>query len=186
MELEITTNAVAVMAAIRGQLTTALKHRVRALNRAIGSGRTLLVRETARDMGLTQTVVRTAIRLQDATIARPEASLRTSLKRIPLSRFHARQTKSGVRYRLPGGRGHHPQAFLARVGRGGHQAVLVRRPKGQLGPKGGRTKELFGPSIGGVVRKYRDQAVARIQEQFAKNFKHELDFARQQQGTPSA
>lgn len=185
MELQIETNAVAVMASIRGQLTTALKHRVRALNRAIGSGRTLLVRETARDMGLTQTVVRNAIRLQDATAARPEASLRTSLKRIPLSRFHARQTKSGVRYRLPGGRGGHPTAFLATM-RSGHEGVFVRRPKGQLGPRGGRTKELFGPSIGGVVRKYRDQAVARIQEQFAKNFKHEMEFARQQQGTTGA
>src|SRR3990167_11325771 len=124
MELEITTNAVAVMAAVRGQITTALRNRVRALNRAIGSGRTVLVRETARDMGLTQTVVRTAIRLSEATLARPEASLRTSLKRIPLSRFHARQTKGGVRYRLPGGRGHHPRAFLRTVGIGGHEAVL--------------------------------------------------------------
>ena len=63
---------------------------VRALNRSISSGRTVMVREIARDTGLKSKDVRDAMRLQEATLNRPEASLGAGLKRIPLVDFQAR------------------------------------------------------------------------------------------------
>src|SRR5689334_5932489 len=71
---------------------------VRALNRGIASGRTVMVREIARDTGLKSTDVREALRMREASIGNPVASLAARLNRLPLIAFNARQTREGVTY----------------------------------------------------------------------------------------
>src|SRR5688500_7563679 len=93
-----------------GQLPArASRAMVRAMNRAIGAGRTVMVREIARDTGLTATAVRKAMPMTQASLARPEAQLAASMKRIPVEQFGARGTipsrgrGNGVSYKNPGG-----------------------------------------------------------------------------------
>jgi hypothetical protein len=149
---------------------------VRALNRAIASGRTVMVREIARDTGLTSKVVRDALPVQEASVNRPEARLAASLKRIPLINFGARGPEPsrgrgrGVTYRLRGGRNRVERAFIARM-QSQHRGVFVRVGKARL-----PIRELFGPSLGHVFAKFRPAALARIREAFDKNFAHELGF----------
>lgn len=167
------------------------KAMVRAMNRGIGSARTLMVREIARDTGLRSTDVRNALSMREATNARPEARLATSLKRIPLIKFNARGPEPsrgrgrGVTYRLSGGRGRHPNAFIATMPTHNKRGVFVRDGEGKrksprAWSKNLPIRELFGPSLGHVFAKYRSAAGARAKEQFDKNFAHELDFAASQ------
>jgi hypothetical protein len=151
---------------------------VRALNRAIASGRTVMVREIARDTGLRSKDVRDAMVMREASAARPEARLAARLKRIPLIDFRARGPEpsrgrgKGVTYRLSGGRGRIESAFIATM-KSGHRGVFRRKGKERLG-----IIELYGPSLGQVFRKYRAQGMARAQEMFEKNFDHELGFVK--------
>ena len=155
---------------------------VRALNRAMASGRTVMVREIARDAGLKATDVRDALRFQQATFSHPVARLAAGLKRIPLIDFRARGAEPsrgrghGVSYRLPGGRGRHPHAFIATMGTG-HRGVFVRVGKARLS-----IKELFGPSLGRIFAKHRPAGLARALEVFETAFAHELAF----RGSPNA
>jgi hypothetical protein len=156
---------------------------VRAANRSIKSGRTVMVRLIAGDTGLKQKDVREAIRLQEASAARPEARMDARAKRIALIKFGAkgpmpsRGRGKGVSYKLNGSRGRIENAFLARTRRqddgsgGDHLGVFVRAGRKRL-----PIKEKFGPSIGQVFSKYRAQGVARTLEVFDKNFDHEMDF----------
>lgn len=163
---------------------------VRALNRSINSGRTVMVRAIAGDTGLKQADVRAALRMSEASFSRPEASLGASLKRIPLIKFGARGPRpsrgkgGGVTYRLKGGRGRISNAFIARMA-SSHEGVFVRVPGGKRrGPPPHRSQlpivELFGPSLGQVFKKHRPEGLARIREAFDKNFSHELGFAKAQ------
>lgn len=150
--------------------------KVRAANRAIGSARTVMVRAIAGDTGLPSRKVREALAFREATHARPSAELSARLKRIPLIDFNARGPEPsrgkgrGVRWRLTGSRGHDPKAFIARM-RSGHRGVFKRKGTARLG-----IAELHGPSLGHVFQKHRPAAIARAQEMFAKNMKHELEF----------
>lgn len=154
---------------------------VRAMNRAIASGRTVMVREVARDTGLTQAVVRAAMRMQEATWGRPIAELAASLRPLSLSKFGARQTTRGVTANLgPGGGGRkvYPNAFLATM-RSGHTGVFERQLPSTRKSPGAWGKNLpigekHGPSIGHVFRKYRPLGISRVEEQFEKEFDHEL------------
>ena len=149
---------------------------IRAMNRAIASGRTVMVRAIAQDVGIKSTDVRTALRMREASVARPTAELAASLKRIPLMKFNARQTtRGGVSYKLRGGRGRLPQAFI-RTMRSGHTGVFTREPGAKRLP----IREHFGPSLGRVFAKYRGVALLRAKLAFEKNFDHELDFQRSQ------
>jgi hypothetical protein len=154
---------------------------VRAMNRAMASARTVMVRAVAADTGLTATAVRSAMTLREATFDRPEARLATTMKRIPLIDFRARGPEPsrgkgrGVSYRLPHGRGRHPNAFIATM-KSGHRGVFVRRGKGRL-----PIQELFGPSLGHVFAKYRPQGMQKLQEAFDSNFDHELQFAKERE-----
>ena len=96
------------------------------------------------------------------------AQLAASLKRIPLIRWNARQVGRGVSYRLKGGRGRHPNAFIAAM-RSGHRGVFVRGTT-----RGLPIKELFGPSLGHVFQKYRPEGEARVEEVFRTTLDHEL------------
>jgi hypothetical protein len=170
---------VADLKGANGRIAVAL---VRALNRAIGSARTVMVREIARDIGLKQKDVRDALPLREATFTRPEATLAAGLKRIPLMDFRAtgpepsRGRGRGVSYRLQGGRSRIPSAFIARM-QSGHRGVFARTKTSRL-----PIKELFGPSLGHVFAKYRALGLARAEEVFMKNFDHEFTFAAQQGG----
>lgn len=154
-------------------VTTAL---VRALNRGITSGRATMAKLIAADTGLKSSTIKSAMKLQKATSALPQASLGAGLTRIPLYQFQARQTRRGVSYRLPGSRGRNEHAFIAQMATG-HVGVFMRRTKRRL-----PIKELFGPSLGHVFAKYRPDGLKAAEDSFRANFNHELDFATQQQG----
>jgi hypothetical protein len=174
-----------VDAALREYPKRATKAMVRAMNRAIASGRTVMVKAMAQDTGLKSGDIRKAIVMREATTSNPEARFATSLKRIPLIAFNARQTRSGVSYRMKGSRGKLPHAFIATVRtRGpvelglthkGHEGVFVRRGKGRL-----PIRELWGPSLGHVFGKYRPAGIARVREAFKTNFAHEMGWQARQ------
>ncbi len=168
---------------------------VRALNRSIGSGRTVMTRAIAADLGLRAKDVRDKIRLTEATQTRPEASIGASLKRIPLINFRARGSEPsrgkgrGVTYRIGAVTGRIESGFIATMS-SGHRGVFerknaagsTRKSRGAWGPNL-PIKEKFGPSLGRVFGKYRPAGIARVREQFLKNFGHELRFERGFGGT---
>jgi hypothetical protein len=158
----------AIVAAFDAYPARTSRAMVRSLNRAIKSGSTLMVRAIAQDTGLRSTDVRKALPITEATISRPVAQLAASLKRIPLIQWKARQTRRGVSYRLKGGQGRHPHAFLATM-KSGHEGVFARRGRARL-----EIDEQFGPSLGLVFRKYRPEGEARVVEMFRTNLDHEL------------
>lgn len=150
---------------------------VRAINRTIGSVRTVMVRAIAADVGLKQKDVRDALRMQQAAIGRPQALVAAKLKRIPLVDFQAtgpnpsRGKGRGVAYKLSGGKNRIENAFIATMPTD-HRGVFVRKAKARLG-----IRELFGPSLGHVFAKYRDQGIARGREVLVANLQHEMEFA---------
>lgn len=194
MQLTIT-GADAIIAGCDKIPSSTTRALVRAMNRAMASARTVMVREIARDTGLKSKDVRDAMPFRKATSDRPQARLAAGLKRIPLYKFNARGPYPsrgrgrGVTYRLAsGGRGRHPNAFIAKMTSmgvikstehatlsPGHMGVFVRRTKTRL-----PIAELFGPSLGHVFRKFRPQGQAKLQEAFEKNFRHEFDRAQQE------
>lgn len=173
----------AVDAALRDYPKKATRAIVRAMNRAVTSGRTLLVQRLAADTGLKSGDIKKAMTVHEASSQRLEARLGIGLKRIPLISFNARGPEPsrgrgrGVSYRLRGGAGRISNAFIATM-RSGHRGVFVRGAKGRL-PIG----ERFGPSLGHVFAKYRPEGIARLKEAFATNFAHEMHFERSRAGT---
>lgn len=157
----------------------------RALNRAGRSARTVMVRECARDLGLQQKAIRDQFTTGEATKDRQAFYLSTTGRRIPLIAFKARQTKSGVSYRLPGGAGHNPNAFIATVTgplpsgvvSPGHRGVFVRKGKARL-----PIRQLFGPSLPHVFAKYLPVGQARGLEALAKNLQSEIKYELSQIG----
>lgn len=158
----------------------------RALNRAAGSARTVMVREVARDMGLKSGTVRDQVQIDEARpsqgdISRLRARLSVSGKRIPLIDFGARGPEPsrgkgrGVSAKLPGGKGRYPNAFIATM-RSGHRGVFARSTTKRL-----PIYELRGPSLPHVFTKYMPLGLARGQEALVTNLAHELRFALQQQ-----
>jgi len=149
---------------------------VRAMNRAITSGRTLMVQRIAADTGLRSGDIKKAMSLRNATAQRLEARLGVGLKRIPLIDFNARGPEPsrgkgrGVSYRLRGGGGRVANAFIATM-KSGHRGVFARAGKARL-----PIRELFGPSLGHVFAKYRPEGIERAREAFVTNFKHEMGF----------
>lgn len=151
---------------------------VRALNRSIKSGQSVMTKEIAGDTGLKQKDVRNAMSLREATASRPEASLGATMKRLLLMKFNAKGPRpsrgrgKGVTYRLKGGQGRVENAFIATM-KSGHEGVFKRVGKKRLG-----ITELHGPSIGQVFKKFRPVGLARALEVFQKNFDHELQFTK--------
>ena len=164
---------------------------VRALNRALVSAETLMSRSIAEDTGLSVGAVKKAVKSTPATLQRRVASLRASLKRIPLIEFKAsgpqpsRGKGQGVSYRIGrGGRQRVPWAFIATM-KSEHKGVFMRSGQSRVTT---RTKtvarrprlpirELFGPSLGHVFNKFKPQAIVRATESLAKNLQSELKFA---------
>lgn len=184
MTIEVLNDDV-VMAALQAVPSRVARASVRAMNRAIASSRTVMVREVARDTGLRATDVRNAMPLREATISQPEAVFKAGLRRLPLMQFKARgpePTKGrgrGVSYRLPGGRGRIPDAFIAQMA-SGHRGVFKRAETVTRTSTGGWSKnlpviELFGPSLGHVFAKFRPLGLARLREAFQTNVTHEIE-----------
>lgn len=167
----------AIVLNLQGYSGRFMRASVRALNRSIGSGRTVMVREMARDTGLKSKDVRDALVMREASPSRLEVSLVARLRRIPLIDFKARMTSRGVVAKLPGGAGRYPNLFIATMA-SGHTGVFGRT--GQFGrndnPKLERISERFGPSLGQVFAKFRPLGLARVLEVFEQNFDHELEF----------
>jgi hypothetical protein len=168
----------------------------RALNRSIDSGKTVMVRVLAKDMGLKQAYIRERIGTIPAKPdVRATAVLTARKKPIPLIAFNARGPEPsrgrgrGVTARNPGGAGRYPHAFIARVRyqRAGtepglHKGVFQRVVgANRVGPKPHRSqlpiRQLYGPSIAHVFTKNAAVGLARAQEQLPKNIRHELRFA---------
>jgi len=168
-------NTDAIVADLGGLSYKAMRGAVRAMNRAIASGRTAMVREIARDTGLKAGDVRDALPIRDATIERAEAAFRAGLTRIPLIYFKAKAPEPsrgkgrGVSYALTGSRNRIPNAFIATM-RSGHRGVFARKATKRL-----PIAELYGPSLGHVFAKYRPLGLARTREAFDTAFAHELD-----------
>jgi hypothetical protein len=113
------------------------------------------------------------------------------LGRIPLLEFHARDNRvmrgknlvnhlvslivrgQGVVYRLPGGRGSAPHAFIAKM-KSGHVGVFQRFP----GAKRLKIVELYGPSVPHVFAQKVILAALKKsgEENLAKNLTHEVEF----------
>lgn len=150
---------------------------VRAINRTMGSVRTVMVRAIADDLGLKQKDVRDALRMSQASLGRPEAVLAAKLKRIELIDFSAtgpepsRGKGRGVSYKLSGSRSRIPNAFIATMS-SGHRGVFVRKAKARLG-----IRQLWGPSLGHVFAKHKAEGIARGREVLVANLKHEIEFA---------
>lgn len=167
----------AVTAHLAARLANLPIAEVRAINRTIGSVRTVMVRLIAEDVGLKQKDVRDALRMQQASLSRPEAILAAKLKRIPLIDFQAtgpepsRGKGRGVSYKLSGGRSRIQNAFIATMP-SGHRGVFVRKAKARLG-----IREAFGPSLGHVFAKHTAAGIARGREVLVANLKHEIEFA---------
>lgn len=168
---------------LEGQPAKVQRAFVRAAKRSIDSGRSVLVKAIAGDIGMKQKDVRDQLVMRYPSLSDPVASMRARTKRIPLIDFAARQTAAGVTYRNPGGggRGMIPSAFIARtvvqtkgalIGTGGHHEGVFKRS----GKKRLPIKERYGPSIGQVFSKFRPLGVARALEVFDKNFDHEMEF----------
>jgi hypothetical protein len=152
----------------------------RAGNRTLSSRRTLAVRALAENTGLAQKDIRPGVAIEKMTVARLEGKLRFTGRRIPLIAFGARQTRHGVSYRLPGGRGQAPHAFLATM-RSGHHGVFQRTGGPRL-----PIVELFGPSLPHVVQKsgLLDTLGRDAMAEYQANFRHEVDFL-VRQGRPA-
>lgn len=170
-----------VRAALEAYPKRAERASVRALNRAGKSGKSLLARKIAKDMGLKVGDISGAISLRKATASCFFVLLSASLERIPLIKFKAKATKRGVSYRIGSKRTKLSHAFIARMPTG-HEGVFMRDPgAGRRGPAPHYAQlpitERRGPSIGRVFLKYSDEALARAQEQFPKDLEHELRFA---------
>jgi hypothetical protein len=132
----------------------------RAVNKTANAARVQAVREIARDTKLKQSFIYKRgvkdrpITMKNATYKTLEAVISISQKRMPLSRFNAKQTKKGVSYNLGRGRtiakgaflrkvhGKAGKAYGMRMGWEGHDAVMKRGSRGLYG--------LRGPSLGHV------------------------------------
>jgi hypothetical protein len=166
-----------VTANLQGRADKLNRSMVRAINRTIGSVRTVMVREMSRDLGLKSKDVRDALSFRQASLARTEAALGARLKRMPLIDFKATGPEPshgkgrGVAYKLSGARDRIENAFIATMP-SGHRGVFVRKAKARLA-----IRELFGPSLGRVFAKYRPVGIARGREVLVSNLQHELAFA---------
>ncbi len=152
----------------------------RALNRAIASAKTAMVRVISDDLGVKASEVRDRIGVEDARPDRLRARLSASYKRIPLIDFKAQGPEPslgkgrGVTAKLGRSRGRYPDAFIATM-TSGHRGVFRRKSLGRL-----PIRELFGPSVAHVFVKHVDVGLARGEEQLLKNLQSEFRFALQQ------
>lgn len=171
----------------------------RALRRTASNVRTVMVRAVRTDIGLPAATVNKEVKEQ-VDLPNLIATVSVSGRPIPLIAFGARGPQptrgrgAGVSYRIgQQGRKRIKQAFIANV-RGplpsgvispGHTGVFVRDATSTRKSSGAWSlnlpiRQLYGPSLPKVFQKHIPLGLARAEEQFVKNFAHELRFARGQ------
>jgi hypothetical protein len=159
----------------------------RALNRAGTAGKTAMTRAIVKDTGIQSKNVSREIVLQRANWTNQSTSLTIRGARMPLIAFQARGPEpsrgrgKGVSYRLPGGRGRIPTAFIATM-RSGHRGVFKRtRPKSKLHgapPSRGQLPitELKGPSLPHVFAKFVESVFRPAAlDAMLKTLRHEIN-----------
>ncbi len=159
---------------------------IRAMNRGIGAANTLMASGIARDTGLKNRDVKSAMNVHNATLFAPTARLSSSLHRLPLSKWPfsgpqpSRGRGRGVTVRIKGGAGRYPNAFIVKL-RSGHVGIFERAASGTTKKSKGAWSnnlpivELPGPSIGHVFLKFRDAGIRRAMEVFDSTLTHELE-----------
>lgn len=174
----------AVVADLRGYHGKVTKAAVNALNKAIKTGESAMVRDIAADTGLQAKAVRKSMSLSKANYERLSAAFGGKLKRVPLVYFGpargpepSRGKGRGVSYKLLGqGRSRAPHAFIATM-KSGHRGVFTRHPSGAR-MKSDKQKqlivELFGPSVGHVFKKFQAKGATVTSEAFTRYFDHEV------------
>lgn len=164
----------------------------RALNRAGTAGKTAMKRLISKDTGIQGKYIEREIVLDRANRYHPRAVVTVRGSRMPLIAFSARGPEPskgggrGVSYRMPGGRGRVPDAFIATVGRGAHRGVFKRVASPRRRSVGAWSPnlpivELRGPSVPHVFEKNMGTFEAAAQEALVKTLRHEIDFARSKQ-----
>lgn len=170
-----------------------LRALVRAMNRALASGRSVGVKGVSAEVGLQQKVVRDAMTFREATFQTLTARLGLSLKKIPLSKFNARGPEPskgkgrGVSWRIGSVSKRGEDMFLATL-RSGHRGVFSRvvNPS-ERKSLGAWSKNLpifqhHGPSLGYILDKQRQPVQKAMIESFHKNFDHEMEYQRGRTG----
>ena len=144
----------------------------RALLRAGMTGRTEMGRAIAEDTGLSSRTVVREIKI----IQVGDAGLQIEVQgtRLPLIAFGARGPEPsrgrgrGVSYRLKGGQGRAPTAFIATMG-SGHRGVFARQSGARF-----PIAELHGPSLVRVFEKYLPVGAKRAHEALIMNLRREI------------
>lgn len=152
----------------------------RTLNKVIKPVQSAAVKGIAKDMRLTQKVVRASTKTDRAAFWRLTASVEGSGKRIPIIDLNAKPTKKGVTYKGQSGRRLIPSAFISTMpnslefaGASRHEGVFSRRGEKRL-----PIDELYYVSIPHVFVKHKiTQAMGLVaDERWTKNLDHELKF----------
>lgn len=173
-----------VVTDLRGLNAKVTRGSARAMNRAATSGRAVMARAIAEDTGLKVGDIKAVLPIRTASPAQLEASVRSSLARIALSKFKAQAAKKGgVSYAFGNsGRRTIPTAFIARVKAGSkvnplpdseasfHVGVFVRRAKKRL-----PIDELAGPSLGHVFIRCQAAGLAQMNAAYETAFQHEFN-----------
>jgi hypothetical protein len=162
---------------------------MRALNRALGTGRSAMAKAIAQDMRVSQKAARTQIWTVEATESRLEVRLQASLRRVALIKLGAKGLEpsrgrgTGVRHKAGGdvvvrvSKGAYRPAtmartFIATMPKSRHRGVFQREGKTRL-----KIHEVFGPSYGAVFNRHRSRVVEVMAVAFEKRLEHELKFA---------
>ena len=146
----------------------------RAVKRAGTSARTAMVKEMGADTGLPAKRIKAVI--ETTALGDTGVRLEVQGRRLPLIDFKARGPEPsrgrgrGVSYRLPGGRGRAPTAFIATLR--GRRGVFRRRTKAR-----GPLEELHGPSLTRVFEKFLPLGAERGREALVKNLRSEIAHA---------
>ncbi|KKM71004.1 hypothetical protein LCGC14_1434970 [marine sediment metagenome] len=160
------------IASLRRKFPRAIK---RAVKRAGTAGRAVMTKEIAADTGLPSKRIKQEIRINQ--LGDTGVQLEVRGRRIPLIDFKAKGPEPsrgrgrGVSYRLPGGRGRAPHAFIATMP-SGHRGVFRRR-----GSARSPIIQLHGPSLVRVFEKFLPLGAKRAEEALVKNLRSEISFA---------
>lgn len=178
MSVTVRVNATDLHKALRDLRAQSPRAVTRALNRTLDQVATRAGREVSKETGLPVRRARDAMTKVRATFSLLRALLQVRGFRIPLIQFRARQTKRGVSYTLPRGRGSAPGAFIRTLA-SGHRGVFMRKGRARL-----PIKELFGPSLPKAFLQAWIQRTLRevAKESFAKTLEHEIRFQLRRRG----
>jgi hypothetical protein len=137
-----------------------------------------MTKEIGKDTGLPAKRIKEEIKTQPLgpTGAPTGIRLEVSGRRLPLIDFRARGPEPsrgrgrGVSYRLPGGRGRAPHAFITTLA--GRRGVFRRRTENRI-----PLEELHGPSLVRVFEKFLPVGRERGREALVRNLRSEIAFA---------